>query len=968
MGDRLFAFLLCVYSVEIVTETYTHAMFHSAMTVIAKNDKQPIHIDRLWRGCFDCVQQHIAQHDAHPARTVVLVPYAQLMVVAQSAWARQYPNSFMPRWETTRNWASRCAAWQPQQDDWAAEVARDTLTARSLLQRAGLHSFLEMLVGPLLEVMQSLAPCVSAVPPVNRTVWGQAVRHSFLGVGAGIEASDIYGAEGWLRYESLIHAIALEWALASSYPTDALFSDGALVAVDALVVVQGLQPDPLAQNLAQHWGARSVVLPLRPSGGDVLGALTQGGLSSIRHLHPSDDAEDEALRAACIVVDHVAQGQVPVALVANDRALTRRIQAHLGSSGIYAKDENGWTLSTTRAAASIMAWLHAAVWDASTDSVLDAIKQTPLLPPAAVGLLERALRKAGLRLWSQVLAWQPLADACPENAKNAVMQADAWRQYLLGRQSLADWLQSLRRLLVDTGLWPALQADAAGADVLDVLYLQDALEQVRQWQAQVLPRGAHVVGSAEHPRVGVMDLSQFTRWVRDVLEAARFKPDMPADGVGGEAPVVVVPLAQLLGRPFAAVVIPGCDERRLPAAPEPSGGWTAQQRIALGLPDRDAVAAAQQAAWQAALEAPWVDILWRKGDDGGEPVLASPLVLALDVLQEKPQDKPQDKRQEMSKLALPKAASRDPRTARQVLPVPTARPAPSAGILPIRHISSSAYSDLRACPYRFVALRLWGLQEDSELESMADKRDFGTWLHAVLQHFHEAESDAVMGQPFCAAKVTARAYRVAQMDTAAQQAAQMLGLNEGEFLPFMAGWPALRDGYLDWLAEHESQGAVFAQAELSRQQPLGVQGKTVQLVGTIDRVDHLPQSADLLPPVMVMDYKTENIDRSKKRIQQGTEDTQLAFYAALLAGDNAGNSAAGNAGHSVQAAYINVGERGTTQTIPQPDVLALRDALLDGLRSDFSRIAAGAQMPALGEGAACDFCHARGLCRKDFWA
>ena len=34
---------------------------------------------------------------------------------------------------------------------------------------------------------------------------------------------------------------------------------------------------------------------------------------------------------------------------------------------------------------------------------------------------------------------------------------------------------------------------------------------------------------------------------------------------------------------------------------------------------------------------------------------------------------------------------------------------------------------------------------------------------------------------------------------------------------------------------------------------------------------------------------------------------------------------------------------------------------------DLDRIAAGAAMPALGEGAVCDFCAARGLCRKDHW-
>jgi ATP-dependent helicase/nuclease subunit B len=32
-----------------------------------------------------------------------------------------------------------------------------------------------------------------------------------------------------------------------------------------------------------------------------------------------------------------------------------------------------------------------------------------------------------------------------------------------------------------------------------------------------------------------------------------------------------------------------------------------------------------------------------------------------------------------------------------------------------------------------------------------------------------------------------------------------------------------------------------------------------------------------------------------------------------------------------------------------------------------TRIAEGHSMAALGEGKACEFCAARGLCRKDFW-
>ncbi|MGZ7246434.1 hypothetical protein ACXWO4_10280, partial [Streptococcus pyogenes] len=66
-------------------------------------------------------------------------------------------------------------------------------------------------------------------------------------------------------------------------------------------------------------------------------------------LHAARDAEDEAERAAACVIAHVAQGHTPVALAATDRALTRRISAMLEGQGVRVRDENGWTLSTTRA-------------------------------------------------------------------------------------------------------------------------------------------------------------------------------------------------------------------------------------------------------------------------------------------------------------------------------------------------------------------------------------------------------------------------------------------------------------------------------------------------------------------------------------------------------------------------------------------------------------------------------------------
>jgi ATP-dependent helicase/nuclease subunit B len=185
------------------------------------------------------------------------------------------------------------------------------------------------------------------------------------------------------------------------------------------------------------------------------------------------------------------------------------------------------------------------------------------------------------------------------------------------------------------------------------------------------------------------------------------------------------------------------------------------------------------------------------------------------------------------------------------------------------------------------------------------------------------------------------------LDTIAAQVTRDQGLDEGEFLPFAATWPQVRDGYLEWLAGHEALGAVFESAESEHEMPLG----PVKLIGRIDRIDRMPDGS-----LLVMDYKTEGRPKTVDRVRAPVEDTQLAFYAALLADD------------TLAAAYVNVGERGKTDLLPQPAVVESRDLLVDGILHDLGRIAGGAEMPALGEGLACEFCAARGLCRRDWWS
>ncbi len=900
---------------------------------------------------ISAVAARMAQRGAHPAKVVVLAPFGQLLQWLKQQWAQSQPDGFAPRFETTRTWAQALghsghvvALAGPATDDFRADAAMDTLTARSLLERAGLGAYQDELHPRLLQCAAALAPRAAAASPDSRMAWlaqqQQALAHAQAGQGA---TSDL------LRYEAAVTQLALAWVAASSYPTDVLHTSLFSDAFDLLVILDGFQADPLTAALAQQFGDKAVHVPLASIAPHAKGANgansandADGAPSGIR-VHQAQDFEEEALWSAACVLRHLADRETlpavpltapPVALVANDRSLTRRIRAMLETQGVTVQDATGWTLSTTRAAANVMAALQAAAWNASSDAVLDWLKNAPAFSQTTVAALETVLRQTRCNTWRQRQAQTrpptdergpevapslpsstPAASDHPDHPAAAAMlaletQVNTLCQALQAPRSFSRWQGDVVAHLQACGLWQTLQGDAAGLAVVNALHWGEVAQtRLADW----------------HLSQRRMRLDEYTAWVRSTLEASSYLPLADTD-----AQVMVLPLSQLLARPCFAIVMPGCDEIRLSASPELPGGWTPAERAALGLTSREEVAQALRVAWQQALLCPQVDILWRSADAGGEPLLPSPLVQSV------PRIDPPD-RHPLDNLAP-----------RRLLPNPGLAPLPKGELLAVSKLSSSAYEDLRRCPYRFFAMRQLGLKEQNELEAELEKRDIGDWLHEVLKDFHQA-------LPTLAPDTEATRRQL--LDRCAQACRERRQFSDGDFLPYQAAWPGQRDAYLTWLVAHEANGARFERAETWHETGLG----PVTLIGRLDRIDSTGPATgatgdDLADkPVIVLDYKTESPSTSKARVNNPMEDTQLAFYAALLPHD------------SLRAAYLNVNERDGTQLFEQHALVDARDALIEGILDDMQRIAGGAVLAALGEGQACEYCAARGLCRKDFW-
>ncbi|MFW6166000.1 MAG: recombinase RecB, partial [Ralstonia sp.] len=184
--------------------------------------------------------------------------------------------------------------------------------------------------------------------------------------------------------------------------------------------------------------------------------------------------EDEAAFAAHTLVDWLNAGRRSLALVAQDRIVARRVRALLARVNVPVRDETGWKLSTTRAAAALMRWVDVVQGDGDTAALLDLVKSPFCLrdadagsaAPTWVAELERRVRRhnvsGGWGRLRRLVADRPaeLADGEPQTSRLAdrlgllADEAALWRR--AGNATLDAWVTllsgTLDRLHMRTGL------------------------------------------------------------------------------------------------------------------------------------------------------------------------------------------------------------------------------------------------------------------------------------------------------------------------------------------------------------------------------------------------------------------------------------------------------------------------------------------------------------------------------------
>ena len=622
-------------------------------------------------------------------------------------------------------------------------------------------------------------------------------------------------------------------------------------------------------------------------------------------LFAAHGLEQEARAAEVQIRRWLLDGKKSIALVVQDRLVARRVRALLERAQVQVQDESGWTFSTLSVTTVLMGWLETLQNDFYYQDVLDLLK-SPLLfadesadsRKHAAFLFEKMVRKQGV-----VSGLDKFIEASRDaDLTRALVRLRQAAMLPKGRVAISQWLIALRNSLEILGVLAAWTEDAAGQQLLQLL---------GQWREELQNDSTKC------------SFAEWKRWLSQQLDLNTFR-DMSV-----ESPVVFTHLAATRWRSFDAVLLLGCDAKHLPA-PSSSMWFNDAVRGALGLP----LSRVQQDATRDDLLGLLalnnaVLVTWQAHKDG-EPNMLSPHFEMLRALHELAFG------DDLSAHELAKIwHDAQVRSDEFVLPLAAVMPTPAvaAELLPQR-ISPSGYNSLVACPYQFYARHVLRLNDLDEVHEEIDKRDYGTWVHAVLQRFH-TEFPLLLNEDL--ASLQQALQRISNEVFADALAHDYLAV------AWLLRWQKMLPSYLAWQIEREQAGWRYAAAEESFDFAVL---ENLILRGRIDRVD-----SNASGEVAVLDYKTQTASVLKNKLKEAGEDVQLACYATVR--------------NAHTAAFVSL-EGDVADVAPEHAMDELAQLNFTRLQTLFTQLRSGAPLPANGV-AACAYCEMRGLCRQGSW-
>jgi len=647
---------------------------------------------------------------------------------------------------------------------------------------------------------------------------------------------------------------------------------------------------------------------------------------SDRRILKAQDFEDAAWQGAGAIEKLLQDGHQHIALIAQDRLVARRMRALLArfGDGLSVHDETGWKLSTTRAAASVMSWMDVVRHPAGPSSVelIDFLKN-PYIDWSTFGIthdqasdcltfLEQRLIEGDVRgTWSGfILALD--SDNDETNTLVSIIrklknQSNRWQA---ASNSCLAWLDLLEQDLIDLGMSAGLAQDIAGQQLLASLSPMRLLR--------------------HHPMKQVEWLSLLS----SMLEDASYIESNPRQS----ASVTILPLSATRLRRFDAWVMVGCDDTQLPSLSDSPMFLSAQLKKLLGCKTQEAefIQQAMDLSQLMTSHQHW-RMIWQSVGTTGEPRQPSPWLQRLYV-----------RHPELLKDKL-----EVPTTSYEAMPISQPKPSLPEDFVKPTSISPSAYRALRECPYRYYVTRLLGLKERSGLEAEVDLSLVGKTLHAALYDFYHGlktqalENDNIYERTKL---LKQRLYAISH-----KHFKPLLEV-DGRWLAAWIEWETLIPSWIDWHIQREQSGWVFHDGEKQVSFDLQTRFGDIRVSGFVDRLDIHPQEG-----VEVIDYKFSSKNSITKKKNNLQDDPQLVIYAKAVNEHDMVNRQP-----TTTASWISVKE--DDSRVEVDDLQSEMKELPAQMIADIESLWGGSPMAASAPDSICQYCQARGICRKGMWS
>ena len=649
-------------------------------------------------------------------------------------------------------------------------------------------------------------------------------------------------------------------------------------------------------------------------------------LAYSRRIYKASHFEDAAWQGAGAIEQLLKDGHQHIALIAQDRLVARRIRALLARFGpsLSVHDETGWKLSTTRAAASLMSWLDIVRQPLGPSAVelLDFLKN-PYIDWATLGFsvdeisgqfefLENRLIESDVRG-----SWGGIQLALSKKAEEAskilplILQLKALSQsWSKSAQHGSAWFGLLESQLIELGMLDSLKKDLAGRQLIQTLLPMKLLTKQKLKQ------------------------SEWFALLGTMVEEASYIEVSPR----AKSSVTILPLSATRLRRFDAWVMVGCDDGQLPSLSESPLFLSASIKQLLGCKTQE-MEFIQQAKDMSQLMMShhhW-RMIWQSTGASGEPRQASPWLQRLYL--ECPQ-------------LLKDGLKLEPSSYESK---PSHMPAPSLpkDFVKPDSMSPSAYRTLRECPYRYYVTRLLGLRERETLDAEVDLSLVGQTLHAALRDFYHGLKTKPIQADNAFEKIKLLRQRLYAISY--EHFKPLLEV-DGRWLAAWIEWETLIPAWVQWQVKREEEGWFFHDGE----KPVGFHLETshgpLHVRGFVDRLDIHPEKG-----VEVIDYKYSSKTSITKKKSHIKDDPQLVIYAKAVDGQDM------VAQHSVSvASWVSLKE--TDATIEVEDLSRHLDEMPLQMMADIEALWGGDAMKASAPDGICQYCQARGICRKGMWS